>query len=165
MFKKDPVSVSDIFWVSTHSFVVIYSPQAPGDKIPNFVFLASSVSRHCWMGLVVLGDLHKAYGQDEGMVKAKAFHCCEFVGVWSWFCVLKIYFHLLKVFWKNCFLSFSSSFLLLLVEGWSPQLCEWWGCVLWQRRQGQQVSLLLHWDLVMIITCYNYNVGIHHMNY
>ncbi len=35
---------SDIFWVSTHSFAVVYTPQSKSDNTPNFVFLASSVS-------------------------------------------------------------------------------------------------------------------------
>ena len=44
LFNGVSMQVSDLFWVSTHEFSLVYTPQSGQDVAPNSVFLTTSVS-------------------------------------------------------------------------------------------------------------------------
>ena len=43
LFSGEPQRVSDLYWVSTHVFAVVYTPRSPTDNTPSLVFMFTSV--------------------------------------------------------------------------------------------------------------------------
>ena len=44
LFSGEPQRVSDLYWVSTHVFAVVYTPRSPTDNTPSLIFIFTSVS-------------------------------------------------------------------------------------------------------------------------
>lgn len=48
------MQVSDVFWVSTYIFALVYTPQSGSDKTPNSVFLSATVRAQLYLGEMVV---------------------------------------------------------------------------------------------------------------
>ena len=65
LFNGEPQRVSDLYWVSTHVFAVVYTPRSSSDSVPSLVFMFTSVSRFSDSPLVSVACLSPPHSTPQ----------------------------------------------------------------------------------------------------